>query len=234
MLYLLSCYLIELDVYHNFYLEVICGKIQSQLWVIYCHPDLTSWLFLTESIFINCFCISGLQNAGTGKQIRCVNAVLLNREDFSYPDCVAPQLDILFAAPGCIIISSLCCSAPQLFPPSDITGSVTESLQNHWWLRNGLKLFRTMRRLSGMNADIAPGGAGKETLKVYIWYYIYICQMASNATWSKKSSWLDVRVSPLDFFSEQNEGAPAEAGSRCFNETHQTEQQKRKNLQKLL
>lgn len=51
MLYLLSCYLIELDVYHNFYLEVICGKIQSQLWVIYCHPDLTSWLFLTESIF---------------------------------------------------------------------------------------------------------------------------------------------------------------------------------------
>lgn len=27
MLYLLSCFLIELDVYHNFYLEGICGKM---------------------------------------------------------------------------------------------------------------------------------------------------------------------------------------------------------------
>lgn len=56
-----------------------------------------------------------------------------------------------------------------------------------------------MRRLSGINAGIASGGARKETLKVYIWYCVYACQMASNVTPSKNPPYLDVRESPLDF-----------------------------------
>lgn len=72
-----------------------------------------------------------------------------------------------------VISSSLCYSPLQLFPPSDISGSITERLEPHQWLRNGRKLFRAMKHLSGMNADIAPGGAGKETLKVYIFHLLF-------------------------------------------------------------
>lgn len=124
-----------------------------------------------------------------------------------------------------VISSSLCCSPLQLFPPSDISGSITERLETHQWLRNGLKLFRAMKRLSGMNADIAPGGAGKETLKVYIFHLLFTFAGWPQTTW-EMSSWPDVRESPMDFsfFRIKMRAHLRKHGAAVL--THQPEQQR--------
>lgn len=100
----------------------------------------------------------------------------------------------------------------------------------HQWLKNGLKLSRMMRRLSGINAGIASGGARKETLKVYIWYCVYVCQMASNVTPSKNPPYLDIRESPLDFTWKRGgpNGGEANRSSFFFYERHQRKQQKQR------
>lgn len=101
----------------------------------------------------------------------------------------------------------------------------SQCLKIHQWLRNGLKLSRMMRCLSSINAGIAPGGDRKETLKVYIWYCVYVCQMASNMTPNKKSLYLDVQEAALDCRMKRGSAnRRAENKSHSFNERHQRKQ----------
>lgn len=69
-----------------------------------------------------------------------------------------------------------------------------------------------------MNADIAPGGAGKETLKVYIFDFLF-----TFAGWPQMKNVFVAGCTSVPngffFFPDQNE----EARSRCFNTSARAE-----------